>query len=110
MKIFQITLVACVLTAALLTGCRNRPADTSVPSTAPSSAATTTPRQTTPSTAPTTVPMPSATMPNGTDVTPGTQSSEGILDGGNGGMHGGTDGGMSGGNGAMARGLGGPRF
>lgn len=83
MKIFHITLVSCLLLSALLAGCRNRPADTSVPSTAPSTAATTAPRQTMP---PATMPPvrpstgPTVTMPSGTDVTPGTQDSEGALD------------------------------
>lgn len=99
MKIFQITAIACILTACLLTGCRNRPADTSVPSTAPSTAATTAPRQTMPSTAPTTMPMPSMTIPQGTDTTPATNGTDGI---------GGTDG--TDGIGGMNRGRGGPRY
>lgn len=71
MKIFHITLVSCLLLSALLAGCRNRPADTSVPSTAPSTAATTAPRQTMP---PATMPPvrpstgPTVTMPSGTDA------------------------------------------
>lgn len=100
MKIFQITAIACILTACLLTGCRNRPSDTSVPATYPSTAATTAPRQTTPSTYPSTVPMPSVTVPHSTDTTPATNGTDGILDPSNG-----TDG-----IGGMSRGRGGPRY
>lgn len=78
MKIIQITAIMMLLAAALLTGCRNRPS-TTMPGTIP----TTRPQQTTPSTrpstAPTTTPMPSVTMPSGTDSTPATNGTDGIL-------------------------------
>ena len=86
MKIFHITLAACLLSTMLMAGCRNRTNDTTVPSTTrPSTTATTAPRPTTPSTVPTTAPMPSATMPStsipqGTDDTPATNGTEGVLD------------------------------
>lgn len=90
MKIFQITAIAMVLVAALMTGCRNR-ANTTVPSTYPSTTATTAPRQTMPSTAPSTgpstAPQPSVTVPHGTDTTPATNGTDGILDPSNGGMN-----------------------
>ena len=78
MKLFQITAIMMILVAALMTGCRNRPS-TTMPSTVP----TTRPQQTTPatrpSTAPSTTPMPSTTMPSGTDTTPATNGTDGIL-------------------------------
>lgn len=86
MKIFHITLAVCLLSTLLMAGCRNRTNDTTVPSTTrPSTTATTAPRQTVPSTAPTTMPMPSATMPSasvpqGTDSTPATNGTDGVLD------------------------------
>ena len=89
MKIFHITLAACLLSTLLMAGCRNRANDTTVPSTTrPSTTATTAPRQTMPSTAPTTMPsatMPSGTMPGtsvpqGTDSTPATGGTDGVLD------------------------------
>ena len=89
MKIIHITAIAMILVAALMTGCRNRN-DTTMPSTNPSTVATTAPRQTTPSTmpstAPGTVPMPSVTIPQGTDTTPATNGTDGILDPSNGDM------------------------
>ena len=91
MKLFQITAIMLVLVAALMTGCRNRN-DTTVPSTRPSTTATTAPRQTTPSTAPTTMPMPmpSVTVPQGTDTSPATNGTDGVLDPSNGNMGKGT--------------------
>jgi hypothetical protein len=86
MKIFHITLAACLLSTILMAGCRNRTTDTTVPSTTrPSTVATTAPRQTVPSTAPATLPMPSVTMPGtsvpqGTDASPATKGTDGILD------------------------------
>lgn len=86
MKIFHITLAACLLSTLLMAGCRNRTTDTTVPSTTrPSTVATTAPRQTVPSTAPTTLPMPSVTMPGpsipqGTDASPATKGTDGVLD------------------------------
>lgn len=76
MKRFSIIIAVCTLVAAMLAGCRNRPADNTVPSTRPSTAATTVPTQrpTTvpPQTVPSTATMPDVTLPQGTDVTPGT--------------------------------------
>ena len=86
MKIVHITLAACLLSTMLMAGCRNRNTDTTVPSTTrPSTVATTAPRPTTPSTMPTTVPMPSVTMPTtsipqGTDASPATKGTVGVLD------------------------------
>lgn len=86
MKILHITLAACLLSTMLMAGCRNRTNDTTVPSTTrPSTAATTGPRPTTPATVPTTMPsvtMPS-TIPQGTDSSPATNGTEGILNPGN---------------------------
>jgi hypothetical protein len=81
MKIFHITLAACLLSTALLAGCRNRTTDTTVPSTTrPSTVATTAPRPTTYPTQPATLPMPSVTLPQGTDTTPATGGTDGVLD------------------------------
>lgn len=76
MKSFSLIIAVCAMVAALLAGCRNRPADTTVPGTRPSTSATTAPTQrpTTlpPQTVPSTVTMPDVTLPQGTDVTPGS--------------------------------------
>jgi hypothetical protein len=91
MKLFQITAIMLVLVAALMTGCRNRN-DTTVPSTRPSTTATTVPRQTSPSTTPTAmpVPIPSVTVPQGTDTSPATNGTDGVLNPSNGNMDKGT--------------------
>ena len=81
MKLFQITAIMLVLVAALMTGCRNRN-DTTMPSTRPSTTATSLPMQTAPNTTPTTLPMPipSITVPQGTDTSPATKGTDGMLD------------------------------
>ncbi len=94
MKLFQITAIAMVLVAALMTGCRNR-TDTTMPSGSTGAPSSTAPQQTTrPSTAPSTAPMPSTSMPQGTDTTPATNGTDGILDPGTGSSYNGMTGGM----------------
>ena len=78
MKIIQITAIMMLLAATLMTGCRNRP-DTTMPSTVPTTRPQQTAPSTRPSTAPSTAPMPSATMPSGTDTTPATNGTDGII-------------------------------
>ncbi len=88
MKIFQITAIAMILVAALMTGCRNRN-NTTMPSGssgAPSSSTQQSQPSSAPSSAPDTMPMPSMTMPQGTDDTPATNGTDGILDPTNGSM------------------------
>ena len=91
MKLLQITAIMFVLVVALMTGCRNRN-DTTVPSTKPSTTVTTAPQQTVPNTAPSTIPMPlpSVTVPHGTDTSPATNGTDGVLDPSSGNMGKGT--------------------